>query len=74
MRLESKGNFNDREVNVVAVVPDGRGGMRDVPVAKAVREQWRFKGAKWEVDVMPGVDAVFIVAILSCVNSRRNEG
>lgn len=66
--LVSSGNFNDREVFIEAVVPGG-----NVPVAKAVREQFRFKGAKWEVEIMPGVDAVFIVAILSCVNSRRNE-
>jgi len=69
VHLESKGNFNDREVNIEAVVNGGR----RVPVAKGVREQFRFKGAKWEVDVLPGVDAVLVVAILSCINSRRNE-
>jgi len=69
VHLESKGNFNDREVNIEAIVQGGR----RVPVAKGVREQFRFKGAKWEVDVMPGVDTTLIVAILSCINSRRNE-
>lgn len=69
VHLESKGNFLDMEVNIEAVVQGGR----RVPVARGVREPFRFKGAKWDVDVMPGVDAVFIVAILSCINARRNE-
>lgn len=69
VHLMCRGNYAAAKMDLVALLPQGR----EVMLAQGKRERFRIGMARWEVQVQPGVDAAFVVAILVAVNDRRKH-
>jgi hypothetical protein len=69
LHLQCKGDFSTANIEISANFYTGN----KVILANAKRERLRITGAHWDVQLQPGVDAAFVVAILVAVNDRRRN-